>query len=195
MAESQTSQPDSWRTASRTAVSYRSRACSSSNNACGSTSGNANRKSRFFCELARRVRCVDSLPSLDLDSSPSTERQTMRTTGADCPRRFGGRQTSCQFGCAGLLLVAPLCCTKLWQRSQSVLMAVISSDVDDERATPTGRYAPPMNQSKKALPAVFAGKAFQTRSTGLEPAASSVTSWRSNQLIYDPSLFWLDCSR
>ena len=115
----------------------------------------------------------------DLDSSPSTERQTMRTTGADCPRRFGGRQTSCQFGCAGLLLVAPLCCTKLWQRSQSGLMAVISSDVDDERATPNGRYARAVNQSKKALPAVIASKALQTRSTGLEPAASSVTSWRS----------------
>ena len=126
---------------------------------------------------------LDSLPSLNLKSSPSTERQAMamRATGTDVQDAMPSLRHP-------VSLVAPPVAPNIGQRGQSVSFAVISSDDADERMARRATHENHMDQSKKALPAVIASKALQTRSTGLEPAASSVTSWRSNQLIYDPSL-------
>ncbi len=65
------------------------------------------------------------------------------------------------------------------KRGQVVSLVVVSSDVDDERAIPTASREKPMKPSKKALPAVFAGKAFRVETTGIEPATSGLQSQRS----------------
>lgn len=41
------------------------------------------------------------------------------------------------------------------------------------------KRAIPMSSSKKALPAVFAGKAFLVETTGIEPVTSGLQSQRS----------------
>ena len=125
---------------------------------------------------------LDSLPSLNLDASLSTERQMVRATGTDDQDAMPDARHSVR-------KFAPAFAPNVGERGQTVSFAVISSDDADERMARTATHENRMDQSKKALPAVFASKASETRSTGLEPAASSVTSWRSNQLIYDPSLF------
>ena len=124
---------------------------------------------------------LDSLPSLNLNPSPSTERQMVRATGTDDQDAMPDARHS-------VMKFAPAFAPNVGERGQTVSFAVISSDDADERMARTATHENHMDQSKKALPAVIASKALQTRSTGLEPAASSVTSWRSNQLIYDPSL-------
>ena len=107
---------------------------------------------------------LDSLPSLNLDASPSKERNTMRATGTE------DRMPSA--------LVPPLVPNSGKPR-QSVSFAVISSDDADEqmarRATVENRRKP----SEKALPAGFANKAFRVETTGIEPATSGLQSQRS----------------
>ena len=64
---------------------------------------------------------LDSLPSLDLDSSPATERQTMRATGTDTRDAVtDSRHAVTKF--------APAFAPNIGQRGQSVSFAVISSD-------------------------------------------------------------------
>ena len=50
---------------------------------------------------------LDSLPSLDLDTSPSTERQTMRATGTDDRDAVADSRHS--------VTTFARVCTKLWQ--------------------------------------------------------------------------------
>ena len=115
---------------------------------------------------------LDTLPSLDLNPSPSTERAAMRATGTDDhdaatnPRRIESA------GATGKSFVAPDVAPAVGNRGQSMSFAVISSDNADERKT---RLATPVNRmkpSKKALPAVFAVKAFDVEDNGVEPMTS-----------------------
>ena len=115
---------------------------------------------------------LDSLPSLDLDSSPATERQTMRATGTDTRDAVtDSRHAVTKF--------APAFAPNIGERGQSVSFAVISSDDADERTPRRSKHANPMISSEKALPAVFASKAFRVETTGIEPATSGLQSQRS----------------
>ncbi len=112
---------------------------------------------------------LNSLPSLDLDSSPSTELQTMRATGTDDQGSkscvISSDKPSSQF--------APAFAPNSGKRGQSVSFAVISSDVDDERPTQSASDENITMPSEKASPAVFGGKALKVGMTGFEPAAST----------------------
>ena len=88
---------------------------------------------------------LDSLPSLDWKSSPSTERQTMRATGTD------GRDVSADSGHA-VNSVAPVVAPTVGKRGQIVSFAVVSSDDDDERMTRTATHAKPMKPREKPCP-------------------------------------------
>ncbi len=121
---------------------------------------------------------LDSLPSLDLNASPSTERNSMRATGTD--------DTPCFSGATGKSFVAPPVAPNVGERGQSVSFAVISSDIDDERMARTATNENHYDSSKKALPAVFAGKASDVGATGFEPATSWSQTRRSSQAELRP---------
>ena len=115
---------------------------------------------------------LDSLPSLNLDTSPSTERQTMRATGTDNRDAVtDSRHPVTKF--------APAFAPNSGQRGESVSFAVISSDDGDERTTRRATHANRRKPSEKALPAVFASKAYRVETTGIEPATSGLQSQRS----------------
>jgi integrase len=115
---------------------------------------------------------LDTLPSLDLDTSPSTERQTMRATGTDDRDALAeSRHAVTKF--------APAFAPNSGKRGQAVSFAVISSDDDDERTARRANNENRLKPSKKALPAVFASKAYRVETTGIEPATSGLQSQRS----------------
>ena len=68
--------------------------------------------------------------------------------------------------------VAPDVAPAVGKRGQSVSFAVISSDVDDERASRRVTHENPRETNKKALSAVFADKAFEVEDNGVEPMTS-----------------------
>ena len=111
---------------------------------------------------------LNTLPPLDLNSSPSTERQTMRATGTD-----DQNATPIQDGM--LRQFAP----NIGKRGQSVSFAVISSDDADERMTPRASRENPYESSEKASPAVFADKAFSVERRGVEPPTSALRTQES----------------
>ena len=115
---------------------------------------------------------LDSLPSLNLDASPSAERQTIRATGTDRQDRTPKRD------CMSSALVPPLVPNSGKPR-ESVSSAVISSDDDDERMARRATLGNRTKPSEKALPAVFASKAYRVETTGIEPATSGLQSQRS----------------
>lgn len=101
---------------------------------------------------------LDSLPSLDLDSSPSTEHQTMRATGTHDATAFAGA-TAKSF-------VAPTVAPTTDFRGHSASFPVIASGNAERQ---TGRRADDENltkSSEKALLAEFANKASEVGMTG-----------------------------
>ena len=106
---------------------------------------------------------LDSLPSLDWKSSPSTDRQTMRATGTDARDASPTKDRTSE-------LVAPVVAPNIGQRGQSVSSATIASGDADEPVASRVTHANPMKPSKKALSAVFADKALKVSPAGVEPA-------------------------
>jgi len=116
---------------------------------------------------------LDALPSLDLNPSPSTERAAMRATGTDVHNAAANPRRVESAGATGKSFVAPPVAPNSGKRGQSVSFAVISSDDADERTPRRATLANRMKPSKKkALPAVFAGKAFDVEDNGVEPMTS-----------------------
>ena len=115
---------------------------------------------------------LDSLPSLDWKSSPSTERAVMRATGTDA------RDASADSRHA-VNSVAPVVAPTVGNRGHFGSFAVISSDDDDERTARSATLENRTKPSEKALPAVFASKAYRVETTGIEPATSGLQSQRS----------------
>ena len=102
---------------------------------------------------------LDSLPSLNLNPSPSTERAAMRATGTNDQDAMPSLRHP-------VSLVAPPVAPNSGKRGQTVSFAVISSDVGDERVTQQGIIENHYDSSEKASPAVFASKAFKVGTTG-----------------------------
>lgn len=96
----------------------------------------------------------------------------MRATGTDDHNAAANRRRVESAGATGKSLVAPDVAPNSGKLGQSVSFAVISSDVDDERATSGATHANPCKTSKKALSAVFADKAFEVEDDGVEPTTS-----------------------
>ena len=122
---------------------------------------------------------LDSLPSLDLNPSPSTERQTMRATGTDDQDR-----TRTVDGMSSPF--APAFAPNSGKRGQTVSFTVISLDLADERTPNRSTLENPYESSEKALPAVFASKALKVGMTGFEPATSWSQTRRSSQAELHP---------
>ena len=115
---------------------------------------------------------LDSLPSLDLNSSPSTERQTMRATGTDDRDAVtDSRHAVTPF--------APAFAPNSGKRGQTVSFAVISSDDAGERTPPRATLENHYESSKKALSAVFASKAFRVERRRIELPTSALRTQRS----------------
>lgn len=110
---------------------------------------------------------LDALPSLDLNPSPSAERAAMKATGTDDHSATANPRCVESAGATGKSFVAPNVAPAVGKRGQSVSFAVISSDVDDQRATRRVTHENPSETNKKALSAVFADKAFEVEDNGI----------------------------
>ena len=97
---------------------------------------------------------LDSLPSLDLNTSPTIERQSMRATGTD-------DNSSSQ--------LVPMLVPNTVQRGQTVSFGVTpSANTDSIRLSPA-THENPRKPNKQALPTVFAGKADKRGRRGSNP--------------------------
>ncbi len=102
---------------------------------------------------------LNSLPSLNLDLPPSTERQTMRATGTDDHDATPDIRHP-------VSLVAPVVAPNSGKRGQSVSLVVHASDDADERPAQRVSDENPVKPSKKALSAGFANKALTVEARG-----------------------------
>ena len=112
---------------------------------------------------------LNSLPSLDLNTSPLFDRQTMRATGTN-GKPIKDKTSS---------PLAPMLAPNSGQRGQTVSFAVHSSDSDDASTAEGPADVNRMNPSAKALPTVFVSKAFQVERKGVEPSTSALRTQRS----------------
>ena len=122
---------------------------------------------------------LDALPLLDWKSSPSTERAVMRATGTECRDAAANRRRVDLAGATGKSFVAPDVAPNIGKQGQTVSLAVISADDAGERMRRGASDEKPMKSSKKALPAVFADKAFRVEDSGIEPLTSCMPCKRS----------------
>ena len=113
---------------------------------------------------------LDSLPSLNLNASPSTNRTAMRATGTDC--RESWRSTDSPKD-------SP---TNSPDAGKSRLLGsfpVIASGKADRPTTRRANDENPAKPKEKALFAGFANKAFPVERKGVEPSTSALRTQRS----------------
>ena len=102
---------------------------------------------------------LDSLPSLNLDTSPSTERQTMRATGTDNRDAVtDSRHPVTKF--------APAFAPNSGQRRESVSFAVISSDVAMNERREVRHSKTAGNPTKKPCQQCLRARLFEWRRPG-----------------------------
>ena len=109
---------------------------------------------------------LDSLPSLNLNASPSTDRNSMRATGTDC------RDSS-------LSTDSPNNSPDAGKTRHFGSFAVVSAGNDDRRTTRRANAETPAKPSEKASFAGFANKAFSVERKGVEPSTSALRTQRS----------------
>ncbi len=102
---------------------------------------------------------LDSLPSLSLDASPSTERQTMRATGTDDQDATANPRHVTLAGANVVSQFAPAFAPDVGQRGQSVSFTVLASDNADESTESRASDKNTVKPNKKASFAVFANEA------------------------------------
>ena len=94
----------------------------------------------------------NTLPSLELKTSPAVERQAMRAMGTD--NREGATPQD-----NPPTQIAP----KIVKRGQSVSLAVVESGIASERTSPMAISAPPEIQAKKHCPLCLRTRLFDWR--------------------------------
>ena len=113
---------------------------------------------------------LDSLPSLNLNASPSTERNQMRATGTDC--RDSSLSTDSPKD-------SPNNSPDAGKSSRLGSFPVIASENTDRRTTRRANDEKPTKPSEKASFAGFANKAFSVERKGVEPSTSALRTQRS----------------
>ncbi len=109
---------------------------------------------------------LDSLPSLDLNTSPSTEKNWMRATGTDCPKSSPSTNSPNNSPATDF-------------RGHSRPFPVITSGNADQRTKRQPNAENPVKSNEKALFAGFANKAFRVERKGVEPSTSALRTQRS----------------
>ena len=109
---------------------------------------------------------LDSLPSLNLNASPSTDRNSMRATGTDCQDRSLSTDSPNNSPDAG-------------KTRHLGSFAVVAAGNDDRRTTRRANAENPSKPSEKASFAGFANKAFSVERKGVEPSTSALRTQRS----------------
>ena len=121
---------------------------------------------------------LDSLPSLHLNASPSTERQMMRATGTDNQDATANPRHATSAGANVVSQFAPEFAPDVGERGQSVSFAVISSTESDELTEGQVSDENSVKPMKKPSFAGIANKGQSIGATGFEPATSTSRTCR-----------------